>query len=148
MGVKVSLPVGLMIRLPFKAGAPVPYLRSGLKQNLHTKVGGVISQYRIIRGGWGTYDEITSKGASIRIRLLPDGSLFNNNLSGTYLNLSDFGSLTGRYALDSTEHSIIITRWDDQIVSGTIDAWFYDPDEPSRRIYFSDGWFDVSTRPF
>jgi len=109
--------------------------------------GGTPSVYRIIRGGWGTYAEVSPKGASIRIRLLPDGRIFNNNLSGTYLNLSEFGSLTGRYALDSTAQSINITRWDDQVVSGTIDAWFYDPDDPSRRVHFSEGWFDLTVRP-
>ena len=108
---------------------------------------GTAAPYRILTGGWGTWNEIDSIGAIIALRIMADGSLRSYAVSRSYLRLTDFGDLTGTYALDSTNHDIAITRWDDRVVSGTIDAWFYDPDDPARRIHFSEGWFDVTVKP-
>ena len=104
--------------------------------------------HRTVRGAWGTWYEIDSISAGIVLYLNENGTLKSSDVSRTWLNLQDFGILTGRYAIDTSAYFIDITRWDNDVVSGTIDAWFFDPNDPTRRIHFSDGWFDVGTRSY
>ena len=114
---------------------------------VHYKTDGTANSHRTIWSAWSTWNEIDSMSVGVVLSLFEDGSLESYEVTRSWLKLTDFGPLTGKYALDSTEHSITITRWDDQVVSGTIDAWFYDPDDPSRRVHFSEGWFDLTVRP-
>ena len=105
------------------------------------------SPYRIISGGRSTWREIDPRGAGIRLPLYPDGSIAHRSFAGAYLNITAFGPhLDGRYYIDTATADIRVTRWDERIVAGTIDARFVDPDDPERVVTFTNGYFDVLVR--
>ena len=133
--------------IAFRSWGPRSLPDEWAKAKLAYEAGGQPSAYRLLLGGWGTWDEITNKGVSIVLRSFSNGRLKSYAINRSWLQLTDFGDLSGRYAVDSVATNIEITRWDSDVVSGTIDAWFYDPDDPTRRVHFSDGWFDVGVKP-
>ena len=105
------------------------------------------SPYRIVWGGRGTWDEIDPRGASINLPLYPNGSIAHQSFRGAYVNITAFGPhLDGRYYIDTATADIRVTRWDERIVAGTIDARFVDPDDPERVVTFTNGYFDVLVR--
>ena len=110
----------------------------------------VPSAYRILIAGRGTYEKIDPRGAGIRLRLFDNGNVKPVSINSTVceFRIQNFGpSIDGEYLIDTTTAQVNITRWDNRVVSGTIEAWFYDMRDSTRRIHLTEGRFDVTVKP-
>ena len=110
----------------------------------------VPSAYRILIAGRGTYEKIDPRGAGIRLRLFDSGNVYPVGINSTVFEfrIRNFGpSIDGEYLIDTTTAQVNITRWDNRVVSGTIEAWFYDMRDSTRRIHLTEGRFDVTVKP-
>ena len=110
----------------------------------------VPSAYRLLIAGRGTYEEIDPRGAGITLQVFDNGNVKPVRINSTAYDfrIRNFGpSIDGEYLIDTTTAQVNITRWDNRVVSGTIEAWFYDMRDSTRRIHLTEGRFDVTVRP-
>ena len=94
-----------------------------------------------------TYAEVDPRSIRLSIAIMDSGA-FAPAFQTRSLWISGFSTLrNGFYDLDVEASSVRIVRWDNEVVSGSCDLWFYLPDNPSTRIHLVNGRFDLGVRP-
>ena len=135
--------------LLFVAGSPRAFPDQTAQAKLTYVSDAGAGRYRRIFGGFGTYQAIDSSGLRITLLVLPNGQLEHRvaNRHQQFVVTSHDPSINGFYYIDTTRYSIHISRWDDEVVAGTIDAWFVHSQDSSKQLHLSDGRFDLTVRP-
>jgi hypothetical protein len=135
--------------LLFVAGVPGSFPEETARANLAYRTGGGVDAQRILFVGFGTYDAIDSSGLRMSLSILKSGRLdervaeHNQRVVVTRHDLS----IDGTYLIDTTQYLIQIDRWDNEIVAGTIDAWFIHAQDSTKQLHLSDGRFDLTVQP-
>jgi hypothetical protein len=135
--------------LLFVAGSPRGFAHETATIKTISLADGSELPHRNLFAGMGTYDAIDSSSIICNFAFLNSG-LFpaGHNINRANIRVSTHDpSIDGYYLLDTNNYVINVSRWDSQVVAGTLEAWFIDVSNSSRRLQLSEARFDLKVRP-